>query len=160
LVYYGRAESLEGDNFFALFGLADCHRGRGDNEQALRSWQRILDKDPHDKIILTRAGDALARLGRTEEAETYYRQALEEQFDAFALLGLAQIQRERGATDAAIESLTRLLAQEPRNTRGVCDLARVYDAGGERQRAKTLLEDFLARGGRGRYLTDLLRELS
>ena len=108
---------MQPDNFYALFGLADCYRGMNQQSKSLIYWNRILDRDERNKVILTRAGDAYRHMGDQDTAEEYYQKALNIEFDHYAVLGLALINKGKGNYREAITSLDQLLRQDPKNHR-------------------------------------------
>jgi tetratricopeptide (TPR) repeat protein len=159
LEYFRRALEIEPDNFYANFGMADCYRGLQDQDRSLEHWLAILRRDPNNKVILTRAGDSFRILGRLDEAEEYYRKALNIGYDAYAVLGLAVISKERGRYPEAIESLEKLTHNDPRNARLVHTLAECYVALNQKEKARTLLASFTRGGARNSFLADLLEQL-
>ena len=50
-------------------------------------WNKILEIDPNNKVILTRAGDAYRNTGDYARATEYYNKVLNIEFDVFAVLG-------------------------------------------------------------------------
>ena len=68
---------MDPDNFYVLFGLADCYRGMNQQYRSVEYWNRILKNDPDNKVILTRAGDAYRNTGDYKTAEEYYNRAME-----------------------------------------------------------------------------------
>ncbi len=115
--YFLRALDKQPGNFYALFGLADCYRGLNEPAKSLEYWGQILENDPRNKVILTRAGDACRTLGRRDEAVSYYNKALEIEFDIYAALGLAIVDKEQGRIEEALSSLIELMDKEPSNHR-------------------------------------------
>lgn len=159
LTFFQRAIEIDAENFYANFGMADCYRGMQDQERSLAHWLNILKRDPANKVILTRAGDSVRILGRLDEAEDYYRKALNIGYDAYAVLGLAIISKERGHYAAAVESLEKLTRNDPRNARLVHTLAECYIALNQKERARALLGSFSRTGGRNSFVADLLEKL-
>ncbi|MBN1837710.1 MAG: tetratricopeptide repeat protein, partial [Spirochaetales bacterium] len=115
--------------------------------------------DPKNKVIITRAGDALRNLGDLEKAEEYYHRALNIEFDIYAVIGLALISKLRGEHPKAIESLSGLLAQNPRNHRLVIEIADCHMKLGNNQAAIETLSRFLRAGGKNAYISELLKSL-
>ena len=157
--YFEQALDKEPGNFYALFGLADCFRGTGDSAKSLEHWDRILNQDPRNKVILTRAGDAYRALGDYPRATDYYERALNIEFDVYAVLGLAVIARLQGKTDDAIESLRKLIGNDPKNYRLYLELGQCYLAKGDRQKAMDTLADFQRLGIRNPYIQDLVARI-
>ncbi|MDD5028799.1 MAG: tetratricopeptide repeat protein [Rhodoferax sp.] len=117
IAYFEQALALEDGNFYALFGLADSYRGLHQLDQSLIHWDAILTRQPANKIVLTRAADALRQLGRLDQAQARYQQALDIEFDFFALLGLALVAKLQGRYGPALRLLTQVQEQEPDNLR-------------------------------------------
>lgn len=159
LEYFKQALEIEPNNFYAHFGMADCYRGLQDQERSLEHWLSILESDPANKVILTRAGDSLRILGRLDEAEDYYRRALNIGYDAYAVLGLAVISKERGRYAEAVESLQKLAHEDPRNVRLVHALAECYLALNQKEKARALLASFTHGKARAPSLSDLMEQL-
>lgn len=154
--YFEKALRKEDDNFYALFGLADCYRGTGEPQLSLDYWNLILKKDPKNKVILTRAGDAYRSMDRFDEAAEYYEQALNIEFDVYAVLGLATISRLQGNVQAAIDSLKRLVQSDSKNYRLHLELAHCYLALGEKRKAEDILQEFMRLGIRNPHIQELL----
>jgi tetratricopeptide (TPR) repeat protein len=159
LEYFRRALEIEPENFYANFGMADCYRGMQDQERSLEHWLAILRRDPGNKVILTRAGDSFRILERLDEAEDYYRKALNIGYDAYAVLGLAIIGKERGRYAEAVESLEKLTRNDPRNARLAHTLAECYIALNQKDKAREFLTAFMRTGGRNTFVSELLDKL-
>jgi tetratricopeptide (TPR) repeat protein len=93
-------------------------------------------------VILTRAGDAHRKLGNLEQAETCYRQALSNDYDVYAIIGMASIRRLQGKSQEAISSLESLISTTPELVRPYPDLLECYVHVGLVQKAHSLLESF------------------
>jgi len=158
--YFEQALARETDNFYALFGIADCYRGVGKQSSSLTYWNKILEKDPRNKVILTRAGDAYRNLGEIEKATKYYEEALNIEFDVYAILGLAVIARNQGKWEDAITSLKMLIQNDPKNYRIYLELAQCYMAAGQRQQAVEILAAFQKTGIKNPFIQDALTRLS
>jgi tetratricopeptide (TPR) repeat protein len=156
IAYFERALKRDTHNFYALFGLADCYRGMNQQNRSLEYWNCILDKDPRNKVILTRAGDAYRSLKEYENAVEYYRRALNIEFDTYAVLGLALAAKAQNRYSEAIESLRRLIQQDPRNYRLYIELSDCWYRKGERNMAIETLGDFQKQGLRNNKISELL----
>ncbi len=157
--YFERALEMDPNNFYALFGLADCYRGMNQQFRSIEYWNRILKIDPNNKVILTRAGDAYRNTGDYATATEYYEKALNIEFDLYAVLGLALISKGLGKYDEAIESLTRLTQQDPKNYRLYVDLADCYLKIGQKNRAIEVLQNFQQQGVKSMVVSELLSKL-
>ena len=110
-------------------------------------------------MILTRVGDAYRHLGDFDKAEEYYHRALNIEFDMYAVLGLAIISKERKNYLKAIESLSRLLANDPKNARLYIEIAECYIALDQRDKARDILTKFVRLGNKNATISRMLEEL-
>ncbi|MDR2073266.1 MAG: tetratricopeptide repeat protein [Spirochaetaceae bacterium] len=154
--FFEMALKRDPHNFYAFFGLADCYRGMNRQEQSLQYWNRILEQDPRNKVILTRAGDAYRSLGSYDTAIEYYQRALNIEFDTYAVLGLALVAKARNKFIDAIESLKRLIQQDPRNYRLYIELSDCWYCKGEKNLAIEILGSFQKQGIRNAKISELL----
>jgi tetratricopeptide (TPR) repeat protein len=154
--YFERALQRDSHNFYALFGLADCYRGLNQQHRSLEYWNRILDQDPRNKVILTRAGDAYRSLKDYDNSVEYYRRALNIEFDTYAVLGLALVAKSQNRYSEAIESLKRLIQQDPRNYRFYLELSDCLFRKGEKTLAFETLGEFQKQGLRNAKISELL----
>jgi tetratricopeptide (TPR) repeat protein len=129
------------------------------HQDSLDAWEKILESDPDNKVIITRAGDAYRNLGELDRAAEYYRRALNIEFDLYAVIGLAMISKLRGEHLQAIESLTGLLAQNPKNHRVVIEIADSYIKMGNTEAAEATLTRFLRQGGKNAKVSEMLKYL-
>ena len=156
--YFEQALSRDSNNFYALFGLADCYRGMNQQNHSLEYWNRILDMDPRNKVILTRAGDAYRNLENHQNASDYYKRALNIEFDTYAVLGLALVAKSQNKYIEAIESLRRLIQQDPRNYRLYIELSDCWYRKGEKGQAIETLGEFQKQGFRNAKISELLEQ--
>jgi len=158
--YFEKALEREPDNFYALFGIADCYRGIGKQSISLTYWNKILEKDPRNKVILTRAGDAYRNMGELDKATKCYEDALNIEYDVYAILGLAVIARIQGKYDDAITSLRTIIQNDPKNYRIYMELAQCYLGAGQRQQAIDILSEFQKLGIKNPFVQDTLAKLT
>jgi tetratricopeptide (TPR) repeat protein len=128
-------------------------------ECSLEYWNRILEQDPRNKVILTRAGDAYRTLNNLDKAQEYYERALNIEFDVYAVLGLALTAKAREKYDEAVASLKHLIQQDNRNYRLYIELSDCYIKKGERLHAVETLEEFKKFGIRNTYITETLERI-
>jgi tetratricopeptide (TPR) repeat protein len=159
IIYFEMALRREPSNFYALFGLADCYRGMNQPDRSLEYWNRILEQDPRNKVILTRAGDAYRHLENYEKAVDYYQRALNIEFDTYAVLGLALVAKAQGRYTEAVESLGRLIQQDPKNYRLYLELSECYLKRGDKRLAQETLEAFQRQGIRSQAITEALERI-
>jgi Flp pilus assembly protein TadD len=94
-----------------------------------------------------------------EKARKYYESALDIEYDTYAVLGLALLNRTEGRIDLAIQSLKRLVAHEPKNTRIYMELAHTYLQDRDERNAMMVLRDFFDQGLQDRHATELYNRL-
>ena len=157
--YFKQALEREPGNFYALFGLADCYRGMNRPNESLEFWETILGRDPENKVILTRAGDGYRVLGEYDRAEQYYRKALNIEFDTYAILGLALINKQKGLFREAIESLEGLMKSDPNNHRLYTEIADCHIQLGERREALEILQLFIRLGYKSHFVAEMYERL-
>ena len=86
-----------GDSF-ARYGLAMEYAKLGRLEEAVAEYRTLLGADPNYLYAYFHGGQALERLGRTEEARELYKQGIE-------AAGLAGDEHARSELQAALEQL-------------------------------------------------------
>lgn len=68
--------SQDPNNAFARYGLAMEYVNSGDLERAVEEFRALLDRDESYSAAYYHAGQALEKLGRTEEARRMYEQGI------------------------------------------------------------------------------------
>jgi len=159
LPYFLKVLAEHPENFYALFGLADCYRGLNRSQEALDTWNKVLAIDPNNKVILTRAGDALRALDRLDEAEDTYRVALKIEYDQFAVLGIALIQKARKDYHGALKTLGGLMNKDGSNHRVFQELAECHLALGQKEEAGRILTLFQKSGQHNPYISAITARL-
>jgi tetratricopeptide (TPR) repeat protein len=119
----------------------------------------ILEQDPRNKVILTRAGDAYRSLCDYAKAQEYYESALNIEFDTYAIMGLALISKAQAKYDEAISSLQRLKQQDAKNYRIYLELADCYLKMGIKRQAVEILEEFQKLGIRNSQISEMLEKI-
>ena len=160
LYYFEKALEMDGHNFYALFGIADCYRGMNQQFRSIEYWNRILEIDKNNKVILTRAGDAYRNIGNFKMAADYYNRAMDIDFDIYAALGLALICKGEGKFEEAIDRLSRLINDDPKNYRLYLDLADCYVKTGKKTQAIQVLKDFQKFGIKNQAINDFADKLN
>jgi tetratricopeptide (TPR) repeat protein len=127
--------------------------------RSIEYWNKILEKDPNNKVILTRAGDAYRNTGDYKTAVAYYNKAMDIDFDIYAALGLALICKGEGKYAEAIERLQSLIRGDPKNYRLYVDLADCYLKMNQKQKAIDALQDFQAQGVRSQAVNEMLEKI-
>jgi tetratricopeptide (TPR) repeat protein len=157
--YFEDSLKQEPHNFYALFGLADCYRGTNQLPRSIEYWNRIIELDPKNKLVLTRMGDAYRSLKNYDEAAICYNQALDIEFDAYALMGLALISAETGNIDDALARLNRLIQNDKTNHRVYIEAANCYLRIGKRKDAVSILKEYLAQGIHSQTVSDMIENI-
>ncbi|MBB6480250.1 tetratricopeptide repeat protein [Spirochaeta isovalerica] len=157
--YFEQALKMQPNNFYALFGLADCYRGLHIPDESVKYWNRILGLDPRNKVILTRAGDAYRNMGEQEKAQEYYTNALDIEYDIYAVLGLSLINRDKGNYEESATTIRNIIDKDPKNPRFYLELADVYRKWGKEKDAVQVLSDFLKTGNKNQVIQDMYNEL-
>lgn len=157
--FFEQALEMDPKNFYALFGLADCYRGMNQQYKSIEYWNKILEIDPHNKVILTRIGDAYRNTGDYKSSYEYYTKALNIDFDIYAALGLALLCKGEGKYEEAIEKLSAIIKNDPKNYRLYIDLADCYIKLNKKQPAISVLESFQKFGLRSTAINEMLDKL-
>jgi tetratricopeptide (TPR) repeat protein len=147
----GRVRELLGarpESGFAwqLLGAALANQGK----DALMAWSRAAQLMPEDPVSQLNLGNALARLGRTEEAQASFRRALDIRPDfAEAQQNLGKVLLDLGRSEEAAQSCRRALQIKPEfaeahNTLGKAwlKLGNIDDATASFRRALDLRAEF------------------
>jgi tetratricopeptide (TPR) repeat protein len=91
-----------------------------------------------------------------DNASNYYKRALNIEFDTYAVLGLALVAKSQNKFVEAIESLRRLIQQDPRNYRLYIELSDCWYRKGEKSQAIEALGEYLKQGLRNAKISELL----
>lgn len=159
LPYFEKALEKDPKNFYALFGIADCYRGMNQQFRSIEYWNKILEIDPKNKVILTRTGDAFRNTGDYATAADYYNRAMDIDFDVYAALGLALICKGQGKYDEAIDRLSRLVKDDPKNYRLYIDIADCYMKTNKKQEAINILQSFQRLGIKSQAINDFMDQI-
>src|SRR5246500_3487512 len=116
----------------------------GDNNQAARIFQKILELDPKNAHTQAKLADLYQKLGKKEEARNIYYSAAESLY-------------ARGSYAAAEESLDRVLAIDPTNTGALMLRGLISVDAGDSQAAVTYLQQVTDLDSRPDGLRALLR---
>jgi len=115
---YLRVLSREPGNAYALIGLGHLYYDFKDYREALRSWEKMYDKNPDgaDIRVLTSLGNCHRKLKSYESGIPYFQKVLAAHPDNFyALFGLADCYRGMNHSLESLEYWNRILAFDPTN---------------------------------------------
>ena len=98
-------------------------------------------------------------MGEFDNAEDYYKKALNIEFDIYAILGLALINKGRGNYREALESLSSLLRNDSKNHRLYTEIADCYIKLGQKDKALETLMQYQRQGLRNPYVSAMLENL-
>ena len=127
--------------------------------RSIEYWNKILDLDPNNKVILTRTGDAYRSTGDYKTATDYYNKAMNIDFDIYAALGLALICKGEGKYEESAERLTALIRNDPTNFRLYIDLADSYLKLNQKSKAIEALESFQKQGIKSQAINETLEKI-
>ncbi len=117
LPYFERVLGIDPDGFTPNFGVADCSRGLGDARRARRHYEKILQREPDNTSILTRAGDMCVLMDDLAAGDDYFDRALKQGEDLYARLGQARILQRKDRCREALSLLEKAERRFPANPR-------------------------------------------
>jgi pilus assembly protein FimV len=124
--------------------VADHYLKAGDNNQAARVLQRILDLDPENTTTKSKLADLYLRLGKKDEARNIYFTTAESLYS-------------RGAFAAAEEALDRVIQMDPENPAALLLRGMIASDSGDSASAVLYLEQVADLDSRPEALRALLR---
>jgi tetratricopeptide (TPR) repeat protein len=139
-----RALEFEPDNPEAIAKMARLHRTAGRNEQALALFERYHRMVPGDFQVLAQIATSLSALGRFQEAEGYFEQALRGVDDAVTHFNVGLVMARTGRLDQAAAAYGRALERDPMFSDARANLATVFARQGRLDRAVQELQRVLA----------------
>jgi tetratricopeptide (TPR) repeat protein len=121
---------------------AQYHILRGEREEAVASYRRILDLDPQQHELLLQIGQLEEELGKFDDAlATYGDYARQFRDDVTAQLRLARVNARTGQLDTAQAAYDRALLIDPTNVEAMTELAGLHRSRGEFEAALRLLDE-------------------
>ena len=120
-------QGLFNDSRVQYMLLADQLLKAGDNNQAAKMFQKVLELDPENTTTQSKLADLYIKLGRKQEARNIYYSAAESLY-------------ARNSFDAADEALGRVLALDPANTNALLLRGMIASQSGDTQSAIQHLE--------------------
>jgi len=133
-----------------LLDAARKHAQKGAKAKALKEYNKLLKKDPHDAKLLLEVGDAYRRWGQNEEAITQYGK-------------VAQQYRQDGFDARAVAVLKQILKLDSKNYGAYVTLSDLYQRMGLDSEAVAALQtaaDGYRKEGRKTEALDLLRQMA
>ena len=130
-----RALEFEPDNPEAIAKMARLHRAAGRNEEALALFERYHRMVPGDFQVLAQIGTTLSALGRFQEAEGYFEQALRGVDDAVTHFNIGLMLARTGRLEEAATAYRRALERDPLLNDARSNLATVFARQGRLDRA-------------------------
>jgi pilus assembly protein FimV len=107
--------------------LAEHYLRAGDNEQASKIFQKMLDMDPDNSAMQAKLADLYVKMGRTDDARSIF-------FNA------AESQLKRNAPEAADQALERVLKIDPNHAPSLAMRGKISSDLGRHEAAIELLE--------------------
>jgi tetratricopeptide (TPR) repeat protein len=139
-----RALEFEPDNPEAIAKMARLHRAAGRNEEALALFERYHRMVPGDFQVLAQIATSLSALGRFQEAEGFFEQALRGVDDAVTHFNVGLMMARTGRLDQAAAAYTRALERDAMLSDARVNLATIYARQRRFDRAIQELERVLA----------------
>jgi tetratricopeptide (TPR) repeat protein len=130
-----RAAEFDPDNPDVIVKLGRILRTVGRDAEALPLFQRYHELVPGDHQGLAHIGSCLSALGRYDEAEKYFRQALAGRADPVTHYNLGLLMAVTGRLDQAVEQYEAALEQDPGHSDARMNLATVLARRGQSDRA-------------------------
>ncbi len=88
-------------------------------QQAIKTWNELLEINPRNDNILARIGDIYMTIDNEDEARRCYHRVLARSRNKYALLGLNKILRKGGEFDKAIRNYKLILTSDPHEDRAL-----------------------------------------
>ncbi len=120
-------QGLYNDARSQLVKLAEHHLRAGDNEQASKIFQKMLDMDPDNSAMQAKLADLYVKMGRTDDARSIF-------FNA------AESQLKRKALEAADQALERVLKIDPNHVPSLAMRGKISSDLGRHEAAIEILE--------------------
>ena len=141
---YYTVVTAEPDNTFAHYHLALCLRHLQDWDAAARSFQKVVDSDPHRDEARLALGGCLLNLNRAEEALAHFDRCWSDAARRAALFGKAAALQLLRRFDDAEAAYKRVLEADPRSEEALSNLVALcvdaHDLAGAHRYARRLLE--------------------
>ena len=143
---YQKALALGPDLPYVLMNAAQIQEKLGNPAEAERLYRRLLEVEPKNGDAANGLGLLLAKQGRTDEARKLFEQAISLRHnDASAINNLGVLYLNLGQTNDAIAAFQYGIRVAPDDELLYMNLARIRVRQGERDKARELLRELLAR---------------
>lgn len=143
---YRKALALGPDLPWALINTGRIEETLGHREEAERLYRRALAVDPRSDDAANKLGLLLAKNGQTDEARQLFEQAISiRRDDASAINNLAVLYLNTGKTKDAIAALRYGIQVAPDEDILYLNLARTWLRLGDREKARGVMQELLAR---------------
>lgn len=134
-----QAIQISPNSMTIYYQLGRAHHARHEYDLTVAALRRALDLDPRYVPALSLMASSLDELGRKGEARRYFEAILSiDGTNSRALRSLADISRDEGNTDHAIELLKRALSCQPNYVAALTDLSNLLEKRGAHDRALEL----------------------
>lgn len=158
--HFEEAIRLDPRAAYALANGAQAHARAGNHSRAEELFRRALAIDPNDADTANQFGLLLARQERRDEARRMFQQAIQSRRDhAAAINNLGVLYMQGGQSDDALAAFQYGVEVAPADENLNMNLARVLVAVGNRERARSILTEFLKRNPASELARRALKEL-
>lgn len=118
---------MDCDRFIALSGIGDVYRAKGNYEESLKWLQKAHKYKPDAANVLDSMGQVLTKLNRKDEAVEIMCKALRHQKNALGVRTLAEAMRKQGKGKKAVETLEKIIEENPARLELVFELGLLFE---------------------------------
>jgi tetratricopeptide (TPR) repeat protein len=157
---FDKAIALQPGMTSALVNAGQAHVALGDREAGEQLFRRVLQVNPKDAVAANLIGELRSSGGRDREAREWFQRAIESRRDyAPAVNNLASLYARTGQSNDAVAALRYGIEIAPDEESLYLNLADLYTRLDDRESARSVLEQLLARKPKSLPATRALREL-
>ena len=157
---YERALSIQPDLGYLLVSAAQASEKAGAEEKARGYYQHALQADPKNPDAANGLGLMLAKRGQTGEAKSLFEQAIEERRDyGSAINNLGVLYMNTGQINDAVAAFRYGVEAAPDEEILYLNLARIYARQNQKEKARDVMQQLLARKPGNPTAERALREL-
>jgi Flp pilus assembly protein TadD len=158
---FEKALAVDPDLPYALMNAGSAYSRLGRLDEAERALRRAVDLQPDDADALDQLGLALARQDKLDEAKRFFQRAIEFQRNhVSAISNLAVLYLKQNQPSEAAAALRYGIRVAPGDERLYLNLAKVYVQGGDRERARDVMQQLLEQKPDSATARAALRELA